>query len=643
MSRDFEPLAHRSPSNFSGRSTQFHTFLEQRQMPLLQAADERRRQIDSIDKLRAHNEFMRKTFIEKMGGIPPRDCPLNPRITTVTDRGDYTVEGVVFNSREGVYVTASLYIPKGLTEPSPAVLYYSGHTDNSRMHPRYQEVCQTLVNAGLIVLAMDPTGQGERKNFYDPATGQNPIPNSVPDHDCCGVPSIATGRFLTRYFVGDQLAAVDYMLTRPEIDPRRIGVTGCSGGGIQSLLSMTLDDRIAAAAPATFVSTRREIQYTCQSQDSEQIWYGCAAYGFDHFEPLLIFAPKPVLLLTVSSDFFPIEGAYEVYNEAKRIYSLFGKEENVSIFEDDACHGYTQPLAEQAAVFFCKVFHTPKREGGIRRAVPDKEMYVTGCGNVKGEFPDARAITDETAIFAKELRTNRKNRDPREVRDWLWEKVRHARIPCPARPRVDDADNAAYIGDYTGKSVMWWVQKNLAAFGVLICKGKDPLVKPRPTVIALWDHGTKSIANREEWIKAQCDAGKQVLVVDLPGVGAIEQAHVWGWSAYRDAYGTMYKMCCDLLYMGDSMAAMQTYHLLRTVEMLKDYWQIDDISLYCDGQEGVCGIMAGYLGGIRREYGESLLTNVEEQILSQRPLRYDNTLCYLVPGMLEYFDYDELM
>lgn len=487
---------------------------------------------------------------------------------------------------------------------------------------------------------MDPTGQGERKNFYDTETGRVVVPNSVPDHDCCGVPSLTTGRFLTWYFLSDQLAAVDYMLTRPEIDPRRIGVTGCSGGGVQSLLSMTVDDRIAAAAPATFLSTRREIQYTCQSQDSEQIWPGCAAYGFDHFEPLLIFAPKPVMLLTVSSDFFPIEGAYEVYSEAKRIYALFGKEENLSIFEDDACHGYTQPLAEEAAVFFCKVFHVVKREGGIRKPLPEQELYVTKCGNVRGDFPDAKAIPAETALLAAELKANR---NPQGAKDWLWERVNYARIPCTARPRVDDAPNAPRIGDYTGKSVMWWVQKNLTAFGVLITKGFDPLVQPRPTVIALWDNGTRAIPDREDWIRAQCDSGKQVLVVDLPGVGAIEQAHVWGWSPYRAAYGTMYKMCCDLMYMDDSMAAMQTYHLLRTVDMLKDYWQIDDVSLYCDRQEGVYGILAGYLSEIPRVYGENLLTSVEGQILSQWPLNYDNTLSYLIPGMLKYFDYNELM
>ena len=91
------------------------------------------------------------------------------------------------------------------------------------------------------------------------------------------------------------------------------------------------------------------------------------------------------------------------------------------------------------------------------------------------------------------------------------------------------------------------------------------------------------------------------------------------------------------------MAAMQTYHLLKTVDMLKEYLHIDRVSFYCDGPEGVYGVMAGYLTGIAREYGDSLLRSVEGQILSQRPLQYDNTLSYVIPGMLEYFDYNEIL
>ncbi len=638
MSQEFQTFSHKSPSAFSGRFTQFNRFLEDRQLALLKEGDEHRAELDTIEKVQAHAAAMKQEFMERLGDIPMRDCPLDARVEFVRDMGAYTIENVIFQARRDVYVTASLYLPKGLTEPSAAVLYLCGHTDSGRMSDRYQEVPQTMANAGLIVFAVDPTGQGERKNFYNPETGEYAIENAVPDHDCCGVPSTATGRFLAAYFVADQFAAVDYMLTRPEIDPARIGVTGCSGGGLQSLAVMTCDDRVAAAAPATFTSTRREILFTCQSQDSEQIWPGCAAYGFDHFEPFYIFAPKPVLFLTVSSDFFPIEGAYEVYDEARRIYGMYGKEDNVRFFEDPACHGYTQPLAEAAADFFCDVFGVENRPHTPRCPLPMNEIQSTKTGNVKGDFTQARTIPDETAMLAEQLRAKR---DGVGVREWLWEKVNYGRIPSPPVLRIDDDKNLTRIGEYVGRSVMWWVQKRLCAYGVLI--GKDAVETSSPTVIALWDNGTHAIVEHEDWIKAQCDGGKQVLVVDLPGVGNIRQAHIWGWSGYHDAYGTFYKMCCDLLYMDDSMAAMQTYHTLRTADMLKESMRVENLSFFCDGQEGVYGIMAGYLAGIPREYGDGLLRNVEGQILSQRPLRYSNTLAYLIPGMLRYFDYDELM
>ena len=640
MSGEFQSFLYMSPSAFSGRFTQLHEFLDRRQLALLQKCDEQRAKVDSLETLQTYARTMRETFIQKIGGIPERDCPLDAKTVDSIDMGDYIIESVIYQARDKVYVPSSLYIPKGLTGPSAAVLFLSGHSDNARMSERYQEVCQTLACAGLIVFAIDMLGQGERKDFYDPETDTYAVTSAVPDHDCCGVPSLCTGRFIEGYFLNDQMSAVDYMLTRPEIDPTRIGVTGCSGGGLQSLCMMTCDDRIAAAAPATFTTTRRDILYTCQSQDSEQIWPGCASYGFDHFEPFMIFAPKPALLLTVSSDFFPIEGAYEVYDTVKKAYALYGKEDNLCIYEDNACHGYKQPLAVQAAEFFCRVFGVKKRESLTLNALPDAQIQATKTGNVKGDFPDARTIPDETDLLAAKLKQHRR-RD--EAKEWLWEKVLYERIPCTARPRISDRDNEMHIGEYVGKTVMWWVQEGLMAHGMLISRGAPETKEPRPTVIALWDNGTRAIVEHEDWIKARCDEDKQVLVVDLPGVGAIEQAFLWGWASYREAYGTMYKMCCDLMYMDDSMAAMQTYHLLRTVDMLKEYLHIDRISFYCDGQEGVYGVMAGYLTDMTREYGDALLRSVEGQILSQRPLRYDNTLSYVIPGMLEYFDYDEII
>ena len=99
----------------------------------------------------------------------------------------------------------------------------------------------------------------------------------------------------------------DYLCTRPEVDPKKIGITGNSGGGTQSSMAMLWDRRYAAAAPATFIMTREEYLYVGGGQDSEQIWPGFTSNGYDHDDILFAMAPKPVLVLAVDYDFFPIE------------------------------------------------------------------------------------------------------------------------------------------------------------------------------------------------------------------------------------------------------------------------------------------------------------------------------------------------
>lgn len=636
---EFKAFSEMTHTSYCGRFTQLNEFLLMRQLPMLQAGDERRAQLDSVEKVQAYAKEMRETFIEKLGGVPERECPLNPQITSVRDMGNYTQEAVIFNSRKGVYVTGTMYIPKGLTEPSAAVLLMSGHSENGRMYKVYQAAAQTIAEAGIIVFSIDPPGQGERRSFIDRETGEIIVNSPIFDHDCCGISSMLTGRFIESFFLSDQFAAVDYMLTRKEIDPNRIGVTGCSGGGTQSVTMMLCDERIAAAAPCCFTSNRREIMFTNQSQDAEQIWPGCAEYGLDHHEAFVHFAPKPALMLIASADIFPPEGAYDVLEQAKKIYSLFGegKEDNVRIFELEYYHGYAPEFANAAAAFFCEVFGIERKGPQITNPLEEKDMIATKSGNVLGDFEDALTIIDESMISAAELKKNRKLD---EAKQWLMEKVMHGRLP--SKPWLKHALQR-YVNGYTGKICVWWVQDHLAAYGVLISKGENPHVLKLPTVIAVWNNGTMAIAEHEAWIKAQCEAGKQVLVVDLPGVGNIEQPRIWRNYTYYEAYGTMYKMCCDLLYMGDSMAAMQTYHLLRTVDMLKESLGLEDISFYCDDGDGVFGILAGYLADLKREYGENILTNAEKEILSQKPLKYENTLSHVIPDMLQYFDFDEIM
>lgn len=631
---------------------QLKDFIYRKQEAKFDWADEERAQIQDTAALEAYNKEMRAKFIEGIGGLIETDAPLDAKRIRMEDCGEFFMETILFQSRPGTYVPGTMYIPKGLTYPSPAVLFVCGHSNEGRMDDGYQLVCRTMVKAGLIVFAIDPTGQGERSNFYDPSTGKFMIGRTVADHDGCGVPATATGRFLQSYVLHDEMRAVDYMLTRPEIDPKRIGVTGNSGGGTQTTAMMIVDDRIAAAAPGTFVTTRREYMYSGQAQDSEQIWPGITDFGFDHVNAFMIFAPRPAAILATTYDFFPIEGARETYETAKRFYGMYGKEDGMRICEDAFTHSYTPKLAVMATEFFTEVFFGEKRtvDNSDIEIFPLEKLRVTKSGSIMGEIADAKTVPDNVRELAASLREARMTipRDERLARAkaWLTEKVMKDRTTMPFNPRIFPKMHCVQVGGYMGTTVSWWSQKRLFAFGDMIKLENDHDIESLPTVIAIWTDGTKKIGEHEAWIRKQIAEGKQVLVLDVPGVGAIEQRPMVLNMPYKDTYGTIYKLCCDLLYLGDSMPAMRVYDVLRAVLMLQSEFGVKEkeITLYCEGIEGVYGVMAGFLNDkVQMEYGEGLLLNVEKELLAQEVFAYDNTLAVLMPGMLQYFEYEDLL
>ncbi|NLC67670.1 MAG: hypothetical protein GX754_02555 [Clostridiaceae bacterium] len=243
--------------------------------------------IKTREDLERRAAYMREKFIEALGGLPPGDTPLNPKITGRIDCDGFRIEKVIFESRPRTYVTANMYIPGGITAPRGAVLFLCGHHEQAKHADEYQVVCRYLVKAGLVVLAQDPIGQGERLSYYDKETGKTRVAWGVREHDYAGCQCWPMGDCIARYFVHDAMRGIDYLCTRPEVDPSRIGVTGNSGGGTQTSLMMMCDPRIAAAAPATFLMNCQANMYTGIPQDSEQLWPGLTAIGFDH-EDILI-------------------------------------------------------------------------------------------------------------------------------------------------------------------------------------------------------------------------------------------------------------------------------------------------------------------------------------------------------------------
>ena len=164
----------------------------------------------------------------------------------------FQIEKLIFESLPGVYVTALVYVPEDGNKTHPGILVPVGHATNGKIH--YQALCQRLVKRGYVVICWDPPGQGERSQFWDAKAGKSRYNLICAEHAVLGNLAYLAGTNLARWEVWDGIRAVDYLLTRPDVDPERINITGTSGGGFQAAHIAALDRRIKVAAPSCYIT-----------------------------------------------------------------------------------------------------------------------------------------------------------------------------------------------------------------------------------------------------------------------------------------------------------------------------------------------------------------------------------------------------
>ncbi len=296
--------------------------------------------LKNADDVRAYSARLREFFVERLGGFPER-TPLNARVVGQLDRDGFRVEKIIFESQPRHYVTALLFLPVS-QPPYPAVLVPCGHSANGKAADAYQRMCILLAKHGLAAFCYDPIGQGERYQVLD-AAGK-PRFKSTTEHTLVGVGSILVGRNTASYRVWDGIRSLDYLCRRDDIDARRLGCTGNSGGGTLTEYLMALDDRILCAAPGCCVTTYAARLRTIGPGDAEQNIFGQIDFGLDHADYAIMRAPRPTLLCTATHDFVDIGGVWDIFREAKRIYTRLGYSERVDLVEADAKHGFSRPL-----------------------------------------------------------------------------------------------------------------------------------------------------------------------------------------------------------------------------------------------------------------------------------------------------------
>lgn len=301
-------------------------------------ADERelqRRTFRTREEWIGERERIRSNLLTSLGAFPEERTPLNAKITGRLERDGYVVEKIAFESRPNFFVTANLYLPEEVTCPAPAVLSVHGHWSEAKHQPTVQARCIGLALRGYVVLQLDKPGYGER------------APQGHHEVMCL----LLAGQTLQGLQVWDNLRAIDYLCSRPEVNKERIGMTGASGGGNQTMYTTAVDDRIKAAVPVCSV---------CMYEDRFRQGVGCAceivpnvlryANGCDI---CALIAPRPLLMIHGTRDGgFSVQSARRVMARLKNIYALFSATDAVAAQEFDAPHEYNREMRQAMYAWF---------------------------------------------------------------------------------------------------------------------------------------------------------------------------------------------------------------------------------------------------------------------------------------------------
>ena len=579
-----------------------------------------------------YQKRLRANFKEALGQMWDRSAPLNPQITGTLVKDTYRAENVIFESVPGVYVTGTMFLPledkfKG---PYPALLVMCGHTLNGKAYELYQGLGILAATNGLASFVVDPIDQGERFQYLKDG---KPTIASVAAHNMVHAGSILVGRNCATFEVWDGMRAIDYLQSRDDIIADKIGVSGTSGGGTQTSYMMSLDDRVALAAPSCYIcSLFDDLTHNLGPQDGEQNIFGQLKFGMDHADYLFLRAPIPTLMCGATKDFFNIDDGWRSYRYAVRIFSRLGYQNRISIVEKDDEHGYSD-IARVATVRWMLRWLAGRDEEitlGDLTLLNDEEIRSIKSGKSVMTLPNALTSRDLNVRFAKELEPARRAKwqdvKPEAAAALVKERalVRNddarPEAKLVAREKVDDAYDVAYETD---ENVYLTARENFAddeQFDAL--------------TIVIGDAGRNS-----EYSQKVAAEGGKVACVELRGYGDTQAI---GRTYYSHAhFGTDGSDYCLAYLLGKSYVGLRVDDLVALVDSYRKAHGVKTIKLCAEGRAMTVALVAAV--AFPSEFDKVALastpTTWTAQLASEYgPIYMDNA----IHGVLYDFDLDDL-
>jgi uncharacterized protein (TIGR03435 family) len=342
--------------------------------------------IQSRAAAETRRDWVRRTVIDLIGGLPQSNGPAAVKSFGEIAGDGFRIEKLAYESLPGFWVTANVYVPTNGPGPFPAVVLTPGHEPSGKTGQYSWGV--NFARIGILSIAIDPIGQGERLQYYDAEKKASIVGGATGEHGMANLPTMLVGDDLMRYMVHDGMRAIDYLTARKDVDAQRIGALGCSGGGTATAVLAALDARVKAAGTACYITSFEELLPSSTGvQEAEQSIPHFIESGLDLADWVEAAAPRPYAIISTESDMFPFEGAKQSYNEAKRIYGLYGAEDRLQWITGPGGHGNLGPISPAILSFFAKYLKgdsTPQQFTPARPANPD-DLRCTPTGHIEGE------------------------------------------------------------------------------------------------------------------------------------------------------------------------------------------------------------------------------------------------------------------
>jgi cephalosporin-C deacetylase-like acetyl esterase len=485
--------------------------------------------------------------------ILPERTPLNARIVGRHDMGDYIIENVLFESRPDFPVSANLYRPKASSNGKrAAILCPIGHyLSAGKTAPDVQARCIKLARMGFVVLVYDAIGQGERM-----------FSGNI--HHAAGYALLPLGETIAGWMVWDSMRAIDYLLTLPDVDSERIGVTGNSGGGLNTLFTSALDARVRTAVVVGYTfEFNNWLKYAgahCTCTHLPGIFR-----AMEWFEIAGLIAPRPLMMLQGENDgIFPISGARRAGHNTEALYVLAG-EPGRAVFGEvpGQPHAYSRPYRERMYGWMAKYLlghgtGEPIPEGDVT-ALPehDPRLLCDRDGTVISRSPSVVELARKKALQAvARLPEGGSNGTRESARQW----VRMLTEPPEQRPHYLAPETAKFISVRGGMlQKLSFVSEDGEYIPGLLWLPEHRST-PATTVVIVDDRGKGAVAE-SGLVQPLLEAGFAVFAVDLRGRGETLDKIQGRWD-------TNFRLVANQVLFGRPVAGRRAFDLIRAVDYL---------------------------------------------------------------------------